>query len=174
MEKPPSPKEPFRQSLQEIAVNASWFTPGQGETQNDVIRAMQPMLTSLLEQTEVPTLKRVVATWAELADWGESLGINNMSRFYQESKAPSRVPPAMQWMRNNLRAPWDLSLCVGRSTVAKGRHGVGARQAPTAEPVMLWALLEDVGSSCACHPEQHCSCTGPGGDLPSGLWLPSA
>ena len=25
VEKPPSPKEPFRQSLQEIAVNASWF-----------------------------------------------------------------------------------------------------------------------------------------------------
>ena len=109
MEKPPSPKEPFRQSLQEIAVSASWFKPGQGETQDDVIRAMQPMLTSLLEQTEVPTLKRVVATWAELANWGESLGINNMqyvsasqlSRFYQESKAPSRVLPAMQWMRNN-------------------------------------------------------------------------
>ena len=40
--------------------------------------------------------------------------------------------------------PWDLSLCVGRSTVAKGRHGVGARQAPTAEPAMLWALLEAV------------------------------
>ena len=40
-----------------------------------------------------------------------------------------------------MRVAWDLSLCVGRVRAARGHHGVGARQAPTAEPAMFFNLM---------------------------------
>lgn len=42
----------------------------------------------------------------------------------------------------NLRASWELDLCKGRIKAAGARHGVGAKQAPTAEPIMM-AELKD-------------------------------
>eukprot|EP00435_Cladocopium_sp_Y103_P036638 s1798_g9.t1 len=148
-EKPPTDVEKYRPFLQEIGQLASWFQPGEGETEDQVLDAMQPLLSQLLGKTEGETLQRVKLTWLQLGSWADEQGLNlrhlsasQLGRWYSSCKAPSRVLPSLQWIKNNLRVAWDLSLCVGRVKQAKGHHGVGARQAPTAEPAMFYHLLD--------------------------------
>lgn len=143
-----APKEPFVELLLEIAREASSLAVGVGETRSGLVDAMRPKMLQLVQATELPTLRRVKDTWRDIANWCDESGLNTgklspsqLSRFYQESTSPSRVLPALKWLAKNLTINWELSLCVGRSTQAKCRHGVGARQAPTAEPLMFATLL---------------------------------
>ena len=152
-----APKEPFVELLLEIAREASSLAVGVGETRSDLVDAMRPKMLQLVQATELPTLRRVKDTWRDLANWCDESGLNTgklspsqLSRFYQESTSPSRVLPALKWLAKNLTINWELSLCVGRSTQAKGRHGVGARQAPTAEPLMF-ATLQDSLEAALSH-----------------------
>ena len=149
VEKPPPDLEKYRPFLQEIGQLASWFQPGAGETADQVTAAMQPLLTQLLNQTEGATLQRVKLTWLQLGSWADEQGLNlshlsasQLGRWYSSCNAPSRALPALQWIKNNMRVAWDLSLCVGRVRAARGHHGVGARQAPTAEPAMFFNLMD--------------------------------
>lgn len=152
-----APKEPFVELLLEIAREASSLAVGVGETRSDLVDAMRPKMLQLVQATELPTLRRVRDTWRDIANWCDESGLNTgklspsqLSRFYQESTSPSRVLPALKWLAKNLTINWELSLCVGRSTQAKGRHGVGARQAPTAEPLMF-ATLQDSLEAALSH-----------------------
>lgn len=152
-----APKEPFVELLLEIAREASSLAVGVGETRSDLVDAMRPKMLQLVQATELPTLRRVKDTWRDIANWCDESGLNTgklspsqLSRFYQESTSPSRVLPALKWLAKNLTINWELSLCVGRSTQAKGRHGVGARQAPTAEPLMF-ATLQDSLEAALSH-----------------------
>ena len=101
----------------------------------------------------MPTLQRARTTWQELEDWAANQGMNprflsasQLTNYYQACLAPSRVLNALRWLGKHLSA-WDLSLCVGRTKEAKGRHGIGAKQAPTAEPIMFRALQESLEAS---------------------------
>ena len=151
-----APKEPFVTLLLDIAREASSLRPGAGETRSDLVEAMRPKVLQLVTATELPTLRRVRDTWRDVTNWCDDSGLNpgqlspsQFSRFYQLSASPSRVLPALKWLRKNLSIDWELELCVGRMKQAKGRHGVGARQAPTAEPLMFAALQDSLESAMA-------------------------
>lgn len=150
LEPPVSPKEPFLALLKHAARQATGLKPGQGETLDDVVEAMLTKLQRLLEMTEVPTLQRAKTAWQELEDWAANQGLNprllsaSQLANYQACPAPSRVLNALRWLGKHLSTNWDLSLCVGRTKEAKGRHGIGAKQAPTAEPIMFRALQESL------------------------------
>lgn len=149
-------KEQFVGLLKDAARRATSLQPGQGETLDDLVQAMLPKLKQLVEATEVPTLKRAKDTWLELERWTADQGWNpkylsasQFANYYQSCASPSRVLNALRWLGKHLHTSWDLSLCVGRTTVARGRHGVGARQAPTAEPTMFRALQQSIEASLA-------------------------
>lgn len=153
LEPPVSPKEPFLALLKHAARQATGLKPGQGETLDDVVEAMLTKLQRLLEMTEVPTLQRAKTAWQELEDWAANQGLNprllsaSQLANYQACPAPSRVLNALRWLGKHLSTNWDLSLCVGRTKEAKGRHGIGAKQAPTAEPIMFRALQDSLEAS---------------------------
>ena len=149
-------KEPFLDVLKAAARQVTSLKPGQGETLDDVVQAMLPKLQQLVEVTEVATLKRAQATWVELEQWAANQGWNprflsasQFANYYQACASPSRVLNALRWLGKHLHTSWDLTLCVGRVAVAKGRHGVGAKQAPTAEPTMFRSLQRSIEASLA-------------------------
>ena len=145
-----STNEKFRSTLVGIMTRASRFRPQTRDEAKDVEESWKPMLDNLLATAEHMTLQRVQTTWEELLNWADAQGFapahltaSNLSRFYQECRAPSRVLPALQWMVRNLHLTYELQLCVPLRKRKRGnRHGVGARQAPVAE-IFLLLMLED-------------------------------
>ena len=115
---------------------------------------MLSKLQRLVEMTEVATLKRAKATWMELENWTPDQGWNppflsasQFANYYQSCSSTSRVLKALRWLGKHFHTSWDLFVCVGCTRVAKRRHGIGAKQAPAAEPVMFRALQDSLEAS---------------------------
>ena len=107
------------------------------------------IVTLVLQRHESETLKKVVATWMDLKQWTETRALDagqltapDVALFVQDSKAPSRVIPALQFLSKNLYLKLDLTLAMALRQATKSAIGLGQAQAPVVQPVLL-ARLED-------------------------------
>eukprot|EP00438_Fugacium_kawagutii_P015958 Skav227095 [mRNA] locus=scaffold199:2660:6188:+ [translate_table: standard] len=148
--------EPFRPSLEEVLRVASRYS-FQGPTG---LAMVQPLVSQLLSSHEAETLKKVVATWNDLKAWCQerslapsSLSAAEIALFTQECSAPSRVIPALQFLFKNMFVSLDLSLVLALRKATKSAVGIGQRQAPVVQPILLahleQALTDAIRSSNA-------------------------
>ena len=113
--------------------------------------AVDPILAS----AEEVTLRKVARTWAELCAWAQqntvelsALSAVHVAQFVLTSKAKSRVLPALVFMRKHLHFAPDLGLTKAFRSARSGGVGLGAKQAPVAQPAMLLSLEQQIVASC--------------------------
>eukprot|EP00435_Cladocopium_sp_Y103_P050896 s279_g15.t1 len=116
---------------------------------------MVPQLVALvLQRHEHETLKKVVTTWLELKGWTESraldagrLTASDVALFVQDSRAPSRVIPSLQFLTKNLYLKLDLTLATALQKATKSAIGIGQHQAPVVQPILLARLEEAIANA---------------------------
>lgn len=144
--------EKFRRTLEEAMRTGSRYS---SDFAAPAALVMVPNLVSkIFASHEHETLKKVVATWQELAAWADARSLQcghltaaEVALFVQSSKAPSRVIPALQFLTKNLYVDLDLTLAIALRQSTRSALGIGQRQAPVAQPAMLAKLEEGIAAA---------------------------
>eukprot|EP00435_Cladocopium_sp_Y103_P044163 s845_g12.t1 len=144
--------EEHRRPLEEALRVASRYST---ELSSPGAALMVPQLVALvLQRHEHETLKRVVTTWVELKGWTESraldagqLTASDVALFVQDSRAPSRVIPSLQFLSKNLYLKLDLTLATALQKATKSAIGIGQHQAPVVQPILLARLEEAIANA---------------------------
>ena len=117
--------------------------------------SMVPRLVDqVLGAHEEETLSRVAKTWQELAVWADAhnLIVGKMSAvevaaFVENSSAPARILSAMQFLVKRLYFNLDLTLAMDLRKTKQSVIGLGQRQAPVVQPILLAKLEESISYS---------------------------
>ena len=93
-------------------------------------------VTVVLQRHESETLKKVVSTWFDPKQWTELLALSagqltasDVALFVQDSKAPSRVIPTLQFLTKNVYLQLDLTLAMALRKATKSAIGLGLENA---------------------------------------------
>ena len=116
------------------------------------------MIPRLVDQVlgahEEETLGRVAKTWQELALWADTrnLIVGKMSAvevaaFVENSSAPARILSAMQFLNKRLYFELYLTLAMDLRKTKQSVIGLGQRQAPVVQPILLAKLEESISYS---------------------------
>ena len=113
--------------------------------------SMVPRLVDqVLGAREEEILSRVAKTRQEFALWADTrnLIVGKMSAveaagFVENSTAPARILSAMRFLNKRLYFELDLTLAMDLRKTKQSVTGLGQRQAPVVQPILLAAKLEE-------------------------------
>ena len=147
-------KNEFREVIQSaMRVGSRYATLFQSTNNADL--AMVPRLVDqILGAHEEETCSKVARTWEELALWADSrdlisskMNAAEVACFVLDSSAPSPVLVALQFLNKRLYFELDLTLAFDLKKIRKAITGIGQKQAPVAQPILVAKLEGSITQS---------------------------